>query len=158
MGFIGVISDTHGLVRPQAVDALRGAEALLLPGDIGNAEVIDELEHVAPVHAIRGNVDVGRWADRIPFDQTIELDGRRVHLIHDIATLRIDPVAEDVDVVIYGHSHQPKIHRANDILYLNPGSAGPRRFRLPVTVARLHLDGARPRAELVELDVPPTKS
>lgn len=151
MAFIGVISDTHGLVRPEALEALQGAEALLLPGDIGKPEVLDTLREVAPVHAIRGNIDVGRWADAIPFDQTVELHEHRVHLIHDISTLRIDPKREGIDVVVYGHSHKPSIHRDDGVLYLNPGSAGPRRFRLPIAVARLWLDGA-PKAEVVELE------
>lgn len=134
---LGIISDTHGLLRPEALDALAGVDAILHAGDIGKREIITQLEVIAPVHAIHGNIDGPELAREFPATATVDLGGKRFHLVHAIADLQADPAAEGIDVVIYGHSHQPTAEIRDDVLYLNPGSAGPRRFRLPVTVARL---------------------
>lgn len=143
---IGVISDTHGLLRPEAVARLADVAHIVHAGDIGRPEVIADLERIAPVTAIRGNVDHGSWADDYPETRTVELFGRRLYLLHDRQQLRLDPAAEGIDIVISGHSHQPHIETLGGVLYLNPGSAGPRRFRLPVTLATLEPDddGLRP--------------
>lgn len=132
---IGVISDTHGLLRPEAVARLAGVDRILHAGDIGRPEVIEGLRRIAPVDAIRGNVDTGAWADAWPETLTVAIGGRHIHLVHAREWLRIDPAT--VDAVISGHSHQPAITAPSGILHLNPGSAGPRRFRLPVTLAIL---------------------
>lgn len=156
---VGVISDTHGLVRPEALTALSGCDHVLHAGDIGKPEVLPALERIAPLTAIRGNVDKGEWAASIPEQCEISLNGVRVFLIHDLKTLDIDPAVAGIALVISGHSHQPKQYVENGVLYLNPGSAGPRRFRLPVSVATLDLGKASPRppypldATLITLDV-----
>ena len=146
---IGVIADTHGLVRPQAVTYLKGSDLIVHAGDIGAPAVIDELRQIAPVHAIRGNVDRGEWATHFPDTLRIEAAGRVLYLIHDINTLEAD--LSGVDVVICGHSHRPKAWHANDTLMFNPGSAGPRRFSLPISIGRLILNGRELRHELTEL-------
>ena len=149
---IGLISDTHGLVRPEALRELRGADQLIHAGDVGSAEVVEALRELAPITVIRGNVDRDRWGRSLPDIATVELEGNRVHVLHAIQDLDLDPAAEGVDVVVAGHSHQPKVERRDRVLYVNPGSAGPRRFRLPVTVAWLYLSRRRsPRARIVEL-------
>lgn len=138
--FIGVISDTHGLLRPEAVRQFAGVTHIVHAGDIGRPEIVEELERIAPVTAIRGNVDTGRWAQAWPETCSVELGGRRLYLLHDRNALRLDPVAEGIDAVISGHSHRPAVETVAGVLYLNPGSAGPRRFTLPVTLATLELD------------------
>jgi len=148
-----VISDTHGLLRPQAVAALSGCEAVLHAGDVGGPEVLAALARVAPLHAVRGNVDHGRWADALPTTAAVELGGVLVYVLHDLAALDLDPAAAGVTAVIHGHTHRPSVERRGGVLYLNPGSAGPRRFRLPVSVARLIVTGGAVTAELVELPV-----
>ena len=149
---LGVISDTHGLLRPEALAALAGSDAILHAGDVGKAEILEHLRQLAPLHAIRGNVDTGPfWAAALPETATLEIGGLRIHLVHDRHDLTIDPVAERLSVVVSGHSHQPSIEERTGVLYLNPGSAGPRRFKLPITLARLHLREGRATAELVEL-------
>jgi putative phosphoesterase len=147
--FIGVISDTHGLVRPSALEALAGARRILHAGDIGGPEVLRALESVAPVTAVRGNTDVEPWSRALPAREWIALDGVDGYMLHDRATLDLDPKAAGLAVVISGHSHRPEVLERNGVLYLNPGSAGPRRFQLPVTVARLYLQAGRVRAEIV---------
>lgn len=132
---IGVISDTHGLLRPEAVARLGGVDRILHAGDIGRPEVIEGLRRIAPVDAIRGNVDTGAWAAAWPESLTVAIGGRRIHLVHAREWLRIDPAS--VDAVISGHSHRPGIETLHGVLHLNPGSAGPWRFRLPVTLAIL---------------------
>jgi putative phosphoesterase len=149
---IGLISDTHGLLRPQALAALRGSELILHAGDIGAPEVLSALEAIAPLVAVRGNNDVGcAWARQLPETATIEAGGRRLHLLHDLKTLALDPPQARCDVVISGHSHRPKIERRGTVLFVNPGSAGPRRFSLPVALARLRIDEGGVEAELLEL-------
>ncbi|GLH82473.1 phosphoesterase [Bradyrhizobium sp. SSBR45G] len=139
MPTIGIISDTHGLMRPEAERCLAGVDHILHAGDIGRPEIIDRLRLLAPVTAIRGNIDTAAWAEAYPHTRTVELGGRSFHLVHDVHDLQIDPAAAGIDVVISGHSHRARIETVGDVLYLNPGSAGPRRFKLPVTLATLQL-------------------
>ncbi len=148
---IGVISDTHGLLRPEALAALRGCERIIHAGDIGKPEVLDALRALAPLDAIRGNVDSGDWAASVPEHLDLEIGGLRIHVTHDVKAMGIDPIAARVDVVIAGHSHQPKIEEIDAVLYLNPGSAGRRRFKLPISLALLDIEDGQPRAQLVTL-------
>jgi putative phosphoesterase len=136
---IGIISDTHGLLRPEVEKPLAGVAHILHAGDIGSPTIVGGLQRIAPVTAIRGNVDTSRWAEHYPETQMITLGGRCIYILHDIKTLRLDPVSNGVDVIVCGHSHRPRIETIGGVLYLNPGSAGPRRFNLPVTVATLDL-------------------
>jgi putative phosphoesterase len=148
---VGVISDTHGLLRPQALEALAGAQHLIHAGDVGAPEVLAQLRELAPITAVRGNNDVGEWAAALPPAVTFELEGLRLHLLHDVAELALAPAELSIRAVIAGHSHRPAIRESAGVLYLNPGSAGPRRFSLPVSVAWLEIDNATLRARLVEL-------
>ena len=150
---IGVISDTHGLVRPEALRALAGTELIVHAGDVGAPEVLDALRAVAPVVAVRGNNDRGRWARALAETEVVEHAGRTLYVLHDLHELDLDPRAAGFDAVIVGHSHQPRVERRDGVLYLNPGSAGPRRFRLPVCVARLSVNARRRDATIVTLDV-----
>ena len=147
---IGVISDTHGLLRPEAIDCLTGVDHIVHAGDIGGADVIDRLRVLAPVSAIKGNNDTDRWADAYPAESALELAGRRLFMLHDLKELSLDPADCGYDVVVSGHSHKPSIETRGGVLYLNPGSAGPRRFKLPVTVALLDL-GRKIGAEIHEI-------
>jgi len=151
--FAGIISDTHGLLREEAISALSGAERILHAGDIGNPEILKKLAKIAPVRAVRGNVDRDRWAQFLPLAETAELGQATVYMLHNLAELDLDPAAAGFQAVITGHSHHPLAETRRGVLYLNPGSAGPRRFRLPVSVARLHVEGKNLQAELVYLDV-----
>jgi putative phosphoesterase len=148
---IGVISDTHGLLRPEAVRALRGSDVILHAGDVCGAHVVEELRAIAPVTAVRGNNDRDPWGRGLPPTATLELEGVRIHVLHSLADLDLDPTAEGVAVVVSGHSHQPLRQRRKGVLYLNPGSAGPRRFRLPITLARLTVRAGRATARIVTL-------
>jgi putative phosphoesterase len=149
---IGLISDTHGLLRPEAVEVLRGSELIIHAGDVGRPEILEDLRAIAPVLAVRGNIDQGGWADRLPVTAMAEVEAVRVYVIHDVKELDLDPVASGFRVVVSGHSHKHGQMERGGVLYVNPGSAGPRRFRLPITVARLHLHGPqKPRVEFVEL-------
>lgn len=150
---VGVISDTHGLLRPQALEALLGAQHLIHAGDIGGPEVLEQLRGLAPITAVRGNNDSGGWAADLPPAVTFELGGLRLHLLHDVAALALAPAELGIRAVIAGHSHRPAIRESGGVLYLNPGSAGPRRFSLPVSVACLEIDNGTLRARLVELKV-----
>lgn len=150
---IGVISDTHGLLRPEAVRALRGCERIVHAGDVGDPAILEELRRLAPVAAVRGNVDRGAWADVLPETEVVEVGSALLYVLHDLAQLDLDPDAAGFAAVISGHTHQPSSEVRNGVLHLNPGSAGPRRFKLPVTVARLSVSGERVAAEIVELDV-----
>lgn len=145
---IGVISDTHGLLRPEAVACLQGSALIIHAGDIGSAEIINALEALGPVRAIRGNVDKGAWTSRYPDHADIEIAGLRIYVIHDLKALDFDPAQAGFNVVIAGHSHSPKTWREHDVLYLNPGSAGPRRFRLPVAVASIDVSKRKATAEI----------
>jgi putative phosphoesterase len=148
---IGIISDTHGLLRPQALTALAGSHLIIHAGDVGKAEILPALRAIAPLYAVRGNVDKGEWAKTLPKTEVVEVAGLFLYVLHDVNELDLDPAAAGFAAVISGHSHRPSIEKRNGVLYLNPGSAGPRRFNLPVTVARLHLQGQNLEAELVEL-------
>ncbi len=150
---VGVISDTHGLLRPEAIAALRGSDMIIHAGDVGRPDVLEALRVLAPTFAVRGNVDTQTWAEKLPTTEVVEVGPLLIWMLHDIAELDLDPVAAGFAVVVYGHSHKPSIETREDVLYLNPGSAGPRRFRLPVTVARLHVSGTIIRPEIVELVV-----
>lgn len=151
---IGLISDTHGLLRPEALVALAGSDLILHAGDIGHPELLHKLEQLAPVLAIRGNVDRAAWASSIPHTRMVELAGAtRLHMLHSLQDLDIDPVAAGVRVVLSGHSHKPGTVWKGDVLYINPGSAGPRRFVLPVTVGRLVIDAGKVSAEILPLSV-----
>ena len=143
---IGIISDTHGLLRPEAVEALIGVDHIIHAGDIGRPEVIEGLRALAPTTAVRGNVDRGEWADAHPQTEVVTLGGRSFYVLHNLDELDLDPVAAGIDVVVSGHSHRPKIETVDSVLYLNPGSAGPRRFTLPIALATLELgrDAMRP--------------
>ena len=148
---LGVISDTHGLVRPEALKALAGVERIVHAGDIGSPEVLAALERVAPVTAVRGNNDREAWAKQIPETEVVEVGGVSLYLLHDLHELDLEPRAAGFAAVISGHSHQPKLEERDGVLYLNPGSAGPRRFKLPISLAKLTIDKKRVRAELVTL-------
>ena len=153
---LGIISDTHGLLRPEALDALRGSDLILHAGDIGGAEILDRLRALAPVFAVRGNNDTAPWCRRLPLRETIEVDGSLIYLLHDIYDLDVDPKFAEISAVITGHTHRPRDYWEEDVLYCNPGSAGPRRFDLPVTLARLDLRRRPWRPEFVR--VAPTGS
>jgi putative phosphoesterase len=155
---IGVISDTHGLLRPEAVSFLRGSSHIVHAGDIGNARVLEALASIAPCTAVRGNNDVGAWADQISEIETVRIAGVAIQVIHDLGELECRAGQPNARVVISGHSHQPKIERRGEILFLNPGSAGPRRFKLPVSVAEL-LIGHRGAVEarVHELSITPAE-
>ena len=148
---IGVISDTHGLLRPGALEALRGVEHILHAGDVGDASILDSLRNVAPVTAIRGNVDRGPWADALPATEVVEIESVSIYMIHDLAQLDLKPAAAGFRVVIYGHNHQPKIEEKNGVLYFNPGSAGPRRFHLPVSLGRIEIEKEKLKGEIITL-------
>ncbi len=148
-----MISDTHGLMRPEALRALEGVAFIIHAGDVGTPDVLSALRAVAPVIAIEGNVDVGRWIPPLPRTEVVEIGGSLLYVLHDIKTLDLDPAAAGFNAVIYGHSHQPAIETRNGILYLNPGSAGPRRFKLPTTVGLLNVQGSVLDAEIIHLTV-----
>jgi len=150
---IGVISDTHGLLRPQALAALEGVELIIHAGDIGERRIVRQLERLAPVYAVRGNTDRGDWARALPLTRVVEVGGVLLYVLHELFCLDVDPAAAGLAAVIFGHSHSPHLERKNGVLYLNPGSAGPQRFTLPVTLARLTLHGHSLHPELVELKV-----
>jgi putative phosphoesterase len=150
---VGVISDTHGLIRPQAVAALRGSDLILHAGDVGTLDVLEALRAIAPTTAIRGNVDTAIWATALPATDVVSVGGLEIYMLHDRAALDLDPHAAGFAAVIYGHTHRPGAEIRDGVLYLNPGSAGPRRFSLPVTVARLTLTDGRLSHEIVDLGV-----
>ena len=148
---IALVSDTHNLVRPELLRFLEGCDAIVHAGDVCGQPVLDTLARIAPLIAVRGNNDHGAWADALPVQTVIELGGVKIAVIHELPHLRGDPAAQGIAVVVSGHSHKPKIERRNGVLYVNPGSAGPRRFSLPVTVATLVIDGPRCDAEIIAL-------
>jgi len=149
---IGVISDTHGRVRPEALAALQGADLIVHAGDLGGPDVLSNLEAVAPVRVVRGNVDTGAWARHLPETAVVEVKDVRLYVLHDLERLDLDPGAAGFAAVISGHTHSPRIEERNGVLYLNPGSAGPRRFRLPVSLAWLEIAGGRVRAQILTLE------
>lgn len=148
---VGVISDTHGLLRPEALAALRGSNYIVHAGDIGDESILWNLESIAAVTVVRGNTDYDAWARHLPQTAVLDVDGVRIYVVHDIEHLDIDPPAAGVDVVVSGHSHRPGIEQGGRVMYLNPGSAGPRRFTLPVTVAHLTIENGGAKAKIVEI-------
>ena len=150
---VGVISDTHGLLRPEAVEALVNSDLILHAGDIGKPEVLTELAAIAPVIAVRGNNDQEEWAEAIAERETIQINQISVHLLHIVRELELDLKTADIQIIVSGHSHKPLIEEREGILFLNPGSAGPRRFKLPVSVAHLSVEGTTISAKIVELAV-----
>jgi uncharacterized protein len=148
---IGVISDTHGLLRPEAVAALEGSQHIIHAGDVGDPEILDKLASIAPVTAIRGNVDKGAWARKLLETEVVELGGTSIYVLHDLAQLDLKPEAAGFNAVIYGHSHLPKQEVRGAVLYFNPGSAGPRRFKLPVSVGKLRIEGGKVSGEIVTI-------
>jgi uncharacterized protein len=148
---IGVISDTHGLVRPEVNKAFTGVDLILHGGDIGSAEVIDALRALAPVVAVRGNNDNGQWADAIPETEVVHVDEATIFMLHDLKEVDLRSGFPNFHAVVSGHSHKPSVERREGVLFVNPGSAGPRRFKLPVTVARLTIHGSSVNGEILEL-------
>lgn len=148
---IGLISDTHGLLRPEAVAALQGCAQIIHAGDIGKPQVLDGLRAIAPLEAIRGNIDTADWAQVLPERLDLRIGGLTLHVLHDLKQLDIDPLAAGIDVVIAGHSHKPKVERRDGVLYVNPGSAGTRRFSLPISLALLELNDGQAQVELISL-------
>ena len=148
---IGLISDTHGLLRPQALRALEGSDLIIHAGDVGNPKIIETLKKLAPAFAVRGNVDTEPWASEFPETEIIETAAATIYVLHDVHSLDLDPAAAGFHIVVSGHSHKPGRTEKDGVLYLNPGSAGPRRFDLPVTLARLDLGLTPWKAEYFEL-------
>jgi putative phosphoesterase len=148
---VGVIADTHGLVRPEALAALDGSDLIVHAGDVGRPEVLEALRAIAPTFAVRGNNDTGPWADALPSDLVVEAGAQRLYVLHELSELDLDPAAARFAAVITGHSHRPVAEQRGGLLYLNPGSAGPRRFKLPVAVARIRFAEAALSHEIIEL-------
>lgn len=149
---VGIISDTHGLLRPQAIAALQHSDLILHAGDIGSPEILEELRTIAPVVAVRGNNDREDWANSLPIQEQITIEGISLQILHIAQDLVLQP-GTTTHIVVSGHSHKPAIVELNDRLYINPGSAGPRRFKLPVAIAQLHINGTAAQAEIIELSV-----
>jgi putative phosphoesterase len=150
---VGVIADTHGLLRPQALELLRGSGHIIHAGDIGAPEIVPALEQVAPVTAIRGNIDRQAWAQRFPETEVVELAGLHIYVIHDVQVLDLNPKAAGFAIVISGHSHRPRQQLKDGVLYFNPGSAGPRRFSLPITLGRLEISKGNVKGEILNLAI-----
>ena len=148
---IGVISDTHGLLRPEAVTALQGSDYIIHAGDIGDPEILDELRSIAPLTVVRGNIDHETWARKIPLTDVLEAGGISIYVLHNLDELDLKPEAAGFAAIIYGHSHTPESETKNGVLYFNPGSAGPRRFKLPVSVGRLVVSDGKIQVEIVDL-------
>lgn len=148
---IGLISDTHGLLRPEAISFLQACDYIVHGGDIGGLHILDALSALAPVAAVRGNNDKGNWAERLRQDEWLQFEDIFVYVIHDLAELLIDPAAAGVQVVVSGHSHAPLINERNGVLFVNPGSSGPRRFKLPISIGELVVEGNTVSARIVDL-------
>lgn len=148
---IGVISDTHGLLRPAAIDFLRGSDAIIHAGDIGDAAILRRLAALAPLTAVRGNNDTGDWARQVPDTEVLQIGQVSIYVLHDLAALDLSPEASGFHAVVSGHSHRPRVERRDGVLYLNPGSAGPRRFTLPIAAAEIIVEGTSLRARVVEV-------
>ena len=151
---LGLISDTHGLLRPEAVDLLRGCDHIVHAGDVGDPAILEALGVLAPVTAVRGNVDREPWAQALPETEMLDVDGLLVYVLHDLGALDIDPAAAEVGLVVSGHSHKPVIEQRRSVLYVNPGSAGPRRFKLPISLGEIVIERGVPTARIVELRAP----
>ena len=150
---IGVISDTHGLLRPEALAALGGSDYIIHAGDVGNREIPKKLQSIAPVTTVRGNVDIERWAQELPLTNILEVGGLTLYVRHDVGQLDLNPQRAGFAAVIYGHSHKPDRQVRNGVLYFNPGSAGPRRFKLPITVGRVTIEDDQLRPEIINLNL-----
>jgi putative phosphoesterase len=150
---VGLISDTHGLLRPQALQFLRGSDFIVHAGDICDPDVLKALEALAPLTVVRGNNDKGDWAQEISETQVLQVGEVSIYVLHDLAALDLDPVAAGFQVVVSGHSHRPSIEERSGVLYVNPGSAGPRRFKLPIAVAELQIAGQSVKPKIVELKI-----
>ncbi len=148
---VGIISDTHGLLRPKAATALAGSDLIIHAGDVGRPEVLSDLKAIAPVVAVRGNVDAGAWAEALPLAEVVSVEQAFLYVLHDLRQLDLDPAAGGFRVVVSGHSHRPLIREHGGVLFINPGAAGPRRFTLPITIALLRVEGLSLEAELVPL-------
>ena len=148
---VGIISDTHGLLRSQALEALRGSDAIIHAGDVGREEILRALKRIAPLTVVRGNIDTSPWARKLPSTNVFESAGTSIYVLHNIDELDLDPAAAGLSAVIFGHSHRPLIENRRGVLFFNPGSAGPRRFNLPISVGRLIVENGRLMPELVEL-------
>ena len=150
---VGVISDTHGLLRPEATEALKGSDLIVHAGDVGGAQILEQLRAIAPTFAVRGNVDTGEWAKVLPMTEVVIVGQLQLYVLHDFATLDLNPRAAGFSAVVYGHSHRPDAEVRHGVLYLNPGSAGPRRFTLPIAMAKLRVVGDQLSHEMIELRV-----
>ena len=150
---VGVISDTHGLLRPEATEALKGSDLIVHAGDVGGAQILEQLRTIAPTFAVRGNVDTGEWAKVLPMTEVVIVGQLQLYVLHDFATLDLNPRAAGFSAVVYGHSHRPDAEVRHGVLYLNPGSAGPRRFTLPIAMAKLRVVGDQLSHEMIELRV-----
>jgi putative phosphoesterase len=151
VGRIGVISDTHGLLREEALAALAGSDLIIHAGDVGDPEILERLRRLAPVVAVRGNIDKAAWASALPKTTMVETGTAWIYVLHDIHELDLDPAAAGFGIVISGHSHRPSREERGGVIYLNPGSAGPRRFRLPITLARIHMGAGKFEVEMIGL-------
>jgi uncharacterized protein len=151
MTVVGVISDTHGLLRPATIEALRGCKLIIHAGDVGSPLVLEKLREIAPAVAVRGNVDTQPWAATLPATEIVTVEGHNIYVLHDRSHLTIDPVFAGCSAVVFGHSHRPLIETYGGVVYINPGSAGPRRFQLPITVARLCVSGQTLEPEIIPL-------
>jgi putative phosphoesterase len=151
---VGLISDTHGLLRPEAIDLLKGSDFIVHAGDVGAPEILVELARLAPVTAVRGNIDKGAWAQALPETDVLQVgEAAFVYLLHRIEDLDLDPAAAGLQAVVFGHSHKPGFHWKDGVLYVNPGSAGPRRFSLPISAGRLLVDGDKVSVDLMEMEI-----
>jgi len=150
---VGVISDTHGLLRPEALVPLHGSDLIIHAGDVGAPEILDRLREIAPTFAVRGNIDTSPWAQALPLTDVVEAGRVQCYVLHNLLDLSLDPKAAGFAVVISGHTHRPHVQVRHDVLYLNPGSAGPRRFTLPIAVARIEVNGSHISHEIIELQV-----
>jgi putative phosphoesterase len=148
---VGVISDTHGLLRDEALAAMAGSNLILHAGDVGAPEILDRLRAIAPLFAVRGNIDTAAWASELPETTVVAAGPARIYMLHDVHAIDLDPAAKGFHIVVSGHSHQPSHAERNGVIYLNPGSAGPRRFRLPIGVARIDLSKSPWRIEMLRL-------
>jgi putative phosphoesterase len=153
MKTIGVISDTHGVLRPEAVKALRGVDLIIHAGDVGRSDILDSLRQIAPVFAVRGNTDHEEWARTLPLTERVQVDQQLIFVLHDLRQLGLTPEVHGIAAVISGHSHKPAIEKKRGVLYLNPGSAGPRRFHLPVSVALIRISARGLEPKIIELKV-----
>ncbi len=150
---IGILSDTHGVLRPEVVSAISDSDIIFHAGDIGDAEVLYSLSEIAPVHAVRGNTDRGKWTEKLPLTKAVEFYGHFFYLLHELDSLDIDPGAASFEMVIFGHTHRADLKKQGSVFYLNPGSAGPRRSSLPVTIAKVVINSNDLIPEIIRLDI-----